>query len=282
MFQSGTTILLTSLLTFLTVLLICLRKNPFIVIRDFILGLKHHRLLLFHVIACMGILLMNKLELLLEPHLNVSEDWTPYIGMFEENVTPIIQQLFMNDSLTYLTTYFYVILFSVLLFASLFIYHSERDFRSLYALLYGIGFNYLLAIPFYLFFPVNETWHSHPNIQFLIPTVYPGFEEQYRNFSGLNNSFPSLHTSLSITLAVIAWHSVNRRFARLNLLSVGVILFAILYLGIHWYLDIIAGIILASVSLGLAYWACEIPLGTPRPGLSPQRKASSEQYADLS
>lgn len=231
-----------------------------------------------HVIACLGILALNKLELLIEPTLDKSWDWTPYIRTFEGNVTPLLQHWFNYEPLTYFTTYFYVIVFSVLMACSLLIYHREKDYRSLYVLLYSIGFNYIFAIPFYLFAPVSEAWYNHSDIKFLIPSVYPGFEAGYRSFSGLDNSFPSLHTSLSVTLALIAWQSVNRRFGRITFFTAGVILFAIIYLGIHWYLDLIAGVVLALCSVALAYRFSEVPLGKMS-NLS-SRQQASDHVAD--
>ncbi|PTX55342.1 PAP2 superfamily protein [Melghirimyces profundicolus] len=281
MFQSTTAIFATGLATFLIILAFCLRKNPFHSMVFLFRDLIQSRVMLFHLLGGMSILLLNKLELIMEPHLdpNVS-DWTPYIKVFEENVTPLVQQLFKTPLLTCVTTYFYVIVFSTLMFASLFVYHHNRDYRSWYTLIYGISINYLLAIPFFLFAPVAEAWSSHPDVQFLIPTVYPDFEEQYRHFSGLNNSFPSLHTSISVTMAIIAWQSQNRRLAGVSALSAGIVLFAILYLGIHWYLDLIAGLVLASVSVSLASRLCEIPLGTHQLELS--RRKASEQMSNLS
>ncbi|SMO38527.1 phosphatase PAP2 family protein [Melghirimyces algeriensis] len=277
MFQSTAAILVTGVVTFIAILACCLRKNPLTVVTTSIRELGSNRLMLFHLLGCLSILIINKLEIMLEPFLKSNTtDWTPYIQLYEEKITPLIQQFFLHPTLTYFTTYFYVIVFSVLMFSALFIYHYERDFRSWYALIYGISFNYFLAIPFFLFSPVQEAWYSHPDIRFLIPEVYPNFEEQYRHFSGLDNSFPSLHTSISITMAAIAFRSRNRMLGRISILSAGIILFAILYLGIHWYLDLIGGVLLASISTGLAFLFCELPIGNTLLDLQPKRKTSEQ------
>ncbi|OYD09903.1 phosphatase PAP2 family protein [Paludifilum halophilum] len=280
MFQTTASIIITSIISLLFVLAYSSRSNPLAVIGDFSRGLIQNRLLCFHFLGALSILGVNKLELLAEPYLTEFRDWTPYIRMFEENVTPLVQQFFHNTAFTYVSTFFYVVFFSVLLVASPLIYYRDSDLRSLYTVLYAIGLNYLLAIPFFLFAPVDEAWFLHPDIRFLIPDVYPTFEEQYRHFSGLDNSFPSLHTSLSVTLALIACKSGNRRFARINILSAGVILFAIIYLGIHWYLDLVAGLILGIVSLSLANKLSEIPLGNHQLELNTGHKPS-EQVSNM-
>lgn len=221
-----------------------------------------NRLLLFHFLGAASVLLINKLELLLKPALFPGLDLTPTIKQWEGTWTPWIQHNLEHPLLTVVTTYVYVILFSVLLFVSLFIYHHEADRRSLYGLLYAIGLNYLLAIPFFIVIAVNESWTIHDEIRFLIPGIYPGFEEQYRHFSGLDNSFPSLHTSISITMAVLAWRSANRRLAVVCFTSAAIVLFGIVYLGIHWYLDLLAGLLHAWICLSLADHFSERPLGS--------------------
>jgi len=272
-FQSTITLLAASLITFLVILFYCLRQNPFPVIIACTRDLVRHRLMLFHLLGGSSILVMNKLELMLEPELREEvNDWTAYIRAFEENVTPLVQEMFQHPMLTQVTTFFYVVVFSVLMFVSLLVYHREGDFRSWYALVYGISCNYFLAIPFFLFAPVMEAWTSHPDIQFLIPEVYPRFELEYRYFSGMDNSFPSLHTSISVTMAMIALHSENRRLAGVSLLSAGVILLSILYLGIHWWVDLIGGFVLASISVGLAFRLGVLPLGSHQLKLRAHRK----------
>jgi membrane-associated phospholipid phosphatase len=277
-FQSVASILITGLITLFLVLLITLKKNPLSVIFRFGKELLKSKLLLAHFLGVLSVLLLNKLELIAESRLTSTADYTHYIYLFEGNVTPLLQKWLNNDGLTLVATFFYVIVFTVLMFASLLVYHDERDRRSLYALLYGFGLNYVIAIPFFLFVPVNETWYTHPQVSALFLKVYPLFEEQYRHFSGLDNSFPSLHTSISLTMAMIALRSRNLRFAWLTSLSAGMILFSVIYLGIHWFSDVIAGIVLASVTTGLAYRLSEYPLGTRQLVLPSPGKARAEQH----
>ena len=70
--------------------------------------------------------------------------------------------------------------------------------------------------------------------------------------SGLDNCFPSLHTSMSVTLALIAVRSKSRLFGQIVSVCAGIIVFSIFYLGIHWFLDAVAGTLLALISVKLA------------------------------
>lgn len=274
-FQSVVSILITGLVTLFLVLIVTLKKNPLAVILHFGRDLIKSKILLAHVLGALFILLFNKFELIVESHLN-TPDFTQYIYLFEGNITPLVQKWLEHDALTRVTTFFYVIVFTVMMFASLFVYHHEQDRRSLYALLYGLGLNYVIAIPFFLFVPVNEAWYTHPEVSPLYLKAYPLFEEQYRFFSGLDNSFPSLHTSISLTLATIALRSRNVRLAWIAAVSAAVILFSVIYLGIHWYADVIAGIVLASTTTSLAYRLSEYPLGTRQLVLSSANKTRAE------
>ena len=110
--------------------------------------------------------LFNKLELMVEAHLSTT-DFTPYIYLFEGNITPLLQEWLNHDLLTYVTTFFYVIIFTVMMFASLFVYHHEQDRRSLYALLYGLGLNYVIAIP--LFFCLYRSMRPGTSIPMFRP-----------------------------------------------------------------------------------------------------------------
>ncbi|MMZ61443.1 undecaprenyl pyrophosphate phosphatase [compost metagenome] len=117
--------------------------------------------------------------------------------------------------------------------------------------------NYLIAIPFYLLFPVNEVWSFAPSgASLYMLEAFPEFNTIYRPLSGINNCFPSLHTSISVTVAILAVRSGNRRWATIAVSSAAIIVFSIFYLGIHWLTDMLGGLILASIasSLGLK-WA---------------------------
>lgn len=225
-------------------MIIVLRKNPWVILKAFINELIKNRKYIIHLAAVVGILLLNKGELWLEKQLNLQADFTPTFFGIEQNFVATIQHFFMNDALTYFTSFYYVILFTAIMIASVGIYTYQKNYQLFYALCYAILINYIVAFPFYLFFPVNEVWSVHPNVDLLIHNVFPTFESEYRPLSGIDNCFPSLHTSLSITMAVIASKSSSRLWRYFTAISAAIIIFSIFYLGIHWFLDMCAGLAL--------------------------------------
>lgn len=225
-------------------MIIVLRKNPWVILKSFLHELIKNRKYIIHLAAVIGILFLNKVEQWLEKQINFQADFTQAFFDIEQNFVATIQHFFKNDALTYFTTFYYVILFTAIMIASVGIYTFQKNYKLFYGLCYAIMINYIVAFPFYLFFPVNEVWFFHPNVDLLMHQVFPTFESEYRPLSGIDNCFPSLHTSLSITMAVIASKSGSRLWRYFTAISAVIVIFSIFYLGIHWFLDMCAGLAL--------------------------------------
>lgn len=148
-----------------------------------------------------------------------------------------------------LLAFFYIPVFPVVLGAPLALAAAEEDLESFRALIRGLTLNYLVCLPFYLFFPVKEMWAAGAgSARLLLDDLSPALMEAYRATSGLDNCFPSFHTSLAVTAAVIACRMGPPLFARAVALSAAGVVLSTLYLGIHWIADVAAG-------LALGLWA---------------------------
>jgi len=246
--QSMTHVTIYIAITVLFILLFALRTNPFTVAGTFVQEIFTSRKYLFHLAAMICILFFNKIQLYVEKQIKNPDDFTPSIYKFEGDTVAWIQHFFENSFLTSILTFFYVIVFTSLLVASLAIYTYSKNKTLFYALCYAMMINYMVAIPFYFFFPVNEVWYFHSKVDLLILDVFPSFEQEYRPLSGLNNCFPSLHTSISVTLALIALRSSNVFWRRFVVICAGIIIFSIFYLGIHWLTDMAGGVLLGIVA----------------------------------
>lgn len=231
-------------ITVFFLLLFSIRKNPFYSAGSFVQEIFTSRKYMIHFVAVIGILFFNKFELWLEKRIDYKADFTGSIYKIEGNFVASIQHFFHNDALTWFSSYFYVVVFPCLMITSILIYTFKKEYKLFYAVCYAMMFNYVIAIPFYLFFPVNEVWFAHPSVELLINDVFPTFEQDYRPLSGLDNCFPSLHTSISVTMAVIALRSRSKFWQAFVPLSAAIIVFSIFYLGIHWLADMCGGVIL--------------------------------------
>jgi membrane-associated phospholipid phosphatase len=224
------------------------KYNPVQIVIHFAKNFFSTRMNFIHLIAVLTILFMNKIEMQIETKMNLNIDFATYFHEFEGDFVYFIQHTFQNSVLTYVLTFFYIVVFPALMVTSIVIYTLQKNYKMLYATCYAIMMNYFIAIPFYLFFPVNEIWFVHPNIDFLIPSVFPTFETDYRPLSGLNNCFPSLHTSISVTMALLAVHSKNQVWKSITITCASIIVFSIFYLGIHWFIDMLGGVTLAMLA----------------------------------
>ncbi|QCT02004.1 hypothetical protein E6C60_1288 [Paenibacillus algicola] len=255
LYQSMVTITLFTTLNVIVLLWLGTLANPFkalyALLREFMTNIRF--LLLF--LSMLGILVLNKLELKFEMKYPVHYDFTPLLFRLEGQVVRQIQDLFYAPWLTHVLAFFYVLVFQAIIIGSLGVYLIQQNKPLLYAACYAILFNYALAIPFFLLFPVDEVWSYAPaGVTFHMLAVFPDFEAVYRPLSGLNNCFPSLHTSLSVTMALLAFQSGNRRWAWITGGSALIIIFTIFYMGIHWISDMLAGVTLASFATAMGLY----------------------------
>ncbi|MBB6633950.1 phosphatase PAP2 family protein [Cohnella thailandensis] len=200
-------------------------------------------------ISLLAILLLNKFELKLEALFPVTYDLTSALTGWEGSWQAALQSAVAADGLTAFCSVFYLVVFQAVMIASIAIYTYQGNLKLYYAFCVSLLLNYFIALPFFLFVPVDEAWSVSPGIRFLMLDVFPRFETEYRRLSGLDNCVPSLHTSISVTMALLAARSGNRRWAVFAGFSAAVILFSIFYLGIHWFTDMALGLCLAAVSV---------------------------------
>lgn len=246
LYQSMNTIALFTTLNVIVLLWVGTLHNPFKALFALVKELVTTPRFFILFAAMAGILMLNKYELQFEQeYFNYHKDFTPMIFGWEGSFVKNLQELFYSPWITPILAYFYLLVFQALIIGSIGVYLIQHNKAHVYATCYAILINYAMAIPFFLLFPVNEAWSYQPaGVTFYMLEVFPNFESVYRPLSGLNNCFPSLHTSLSVTMAILAFRSGNKRWAIITGVSAALIVFSIFYLGIHWLSDMIAGSLL--------------------------------------
>jgi membrane-associated phospholipid phosphatase len=234
-------------------------RQPLAAVYWFARSLVTSRKYLLFFAAMLAILQVNKNELMFETKYGVTYDLTSLMTGWEGSWQASLQNWFHSGIVTDITAFFYIVVFQSVLIASLGIYTVRKNRKLFYAFCVALLLNYVVAVPMYWFVPVNEVWFANPHVHFLMLEAFPAFETEYRGLSGLNNCFPSLHTSISLTMALIAARSGIRRWAVFTWVNAAVIIFSIFYLGIHWFTDTAAGILLAlgcaAAGLKVGAWA---------------------------
>lgn len=253
--QSMTHATVLIVITVYVLLFLSLKRNPlypFHAAGVFVQELFTNRKFMLHLLGIVVILFFNKIEITLENSMEQNTDFTPSVFGLEGDFVAVFQRLFENDLLTSFLTFFYVVVFPAVMIASIGIYAYQRNFKLFYAVCYALMINYMIAIPFYLFFPVTEVHAFNPNVRFLMLDAFPAFENDYRPLSDLDNCFPSLHTSISVTMAMIALKSKNGFWKVFAPASAAIIIFSIFYLGVHWLTDMAAGMVLGLLAARIA------------------------------
>jgi membrane-associated phospholipid phosphatase len=117
----------------------------------------------------------------------------------------------------------------------------------------AVAIDYAVSLPWFLFFPVPERWaHPESSAVLLSDRWTSLLIESIRPLSGLNNSFPSTHTSLTVIMVLVAWLFDVRLRATVTALGALVIM-ATFVLGIHWVPDILAGVAAGALSVACAW-----------------------------
>ena len=128
----------------------------------------------------------------------------------------------------------------------------RKNPRAYRTLALAVGIDYLVSLPFFIFFPVPERWTYQDSGAILLSDLWTArLIESIRPISGLNNCFPSTHVSLTVIL--IAFCYVFRLRFRISALFLGLtIILSTFVLGIHWMADIVAGVAVGVLSASLA------------------------------
>jgi len=182
-------------------------------------------------------------------------DMTPYIYAIEGDLVVLFQDTFRADWLDVLMTHFYIAGFMFITYASIFYvtYFDDRWMADRVALC--VAWVYLLAIPFYLFFNVRVTGFYIEDMDAIAYTLNPEIEDWFRRIDAFTNCFPSLHIAVPFAIwLTFRKHDHDGRWRRFQNMILGYIIltaFAIIYLGIHWFVDIIGGMVLAAITVRL-------------------------------
>ncbi len=172
-----------------------------------------------------------------------------FIEIFQAVQTPELTAVF---SFMYLYGYVIVILFPVIAYFCL----PAVDHLKELLLAYIVNDSVALVcyVSFIAYGPRNVD-----RIDFVEPLLYNIHPDAAFVTGSINlniNVFPSMHTSLAVTAFLLAyrtrriypiWSGIAGVFATL-------IVFSTMYLGMHWAIDVLAGIVLAVGAVYIAVW----------------------------
>ncbi|PSQ18637.1 hypothetical protein BRD00_04960 [Halobacteriales archaeon QS_8_69_26] len=151
----------------------------------------------------------------------------------------------MALSFAYLYGYAFLLLFPFVAYFALDEPDHLRELTAAATLNYGLGL--VCYILFVVYGPRNVILDQAPP---LLYDLYPQSQLLTREVNRNVNAFPSLHTSLSVTVAAMAIRTRDhyRRFAPVAAVAAGLVVLSTMYLAIHWAMDVLGGVVLGLVA----------------------------------
>lgn len=146
----------------------------------------------------------------------------------------------------------YFLVLPLLFFAVAVALWRRRELAPFRVFSLAIAFDYWISLPFFLLFPLPERWaHPDSGAILLSDLLSPVLIEIIRPMSGLDNSFPSFHVSMSVAIALVCFR-FRLPFRRSVAALATTVVLSTFVLGIHWLPDILAGVALGALSVFLA------------------------------
>ena len=149
---------------------------------------------------------------------------------------------------------FYMFGFAFLLVAPVVLYLFTPALRPLKELFVAYILNYAAGAFFYSFFVAVGPRNHLSQVDGLMYQFYPDTQDVTSAVSENTDVFPSLHTSLSVIVLLFAWQTrdLQPRWLQITTVVTTGIVLSTMILGIHWVVDVVAGIALAFLCVFLA------------------------------
>jgi len=192
-----------------------------------------------------------------EPMKSRTGNWTEYIYAIEGDLSLYVQRMFENDLLTDILNFHYLFIYLFMIYVTtvFYAYVGERDLTDKVTLNYLLI--YAVAVPYYLFFNIEVTSSWIPGMKALL--YHQGwYTEFYVLHDPLDNGIPSLHIAIPFGILLLNWLHVKERGGKMRewehwpyhlfiLVNTLIFSFSIIYLGIHWILDIPLGLLIGGI-----------------------------------
>ncbi|MHB8585794.1 MAG: phosphatase PAP2 family protein [Thermoplasmatota archaeon] len=222
--------------------------------------LQRHGLVLLAMILVVGVfVIVHAIGDAMPPSLQW--DLTNVIGAPDGNLHAAIQAA-TPGPISFFLAAVYLFGFPALIYLTVFLSAWLDDGRTARRALAVYLIVYAIAVPFYLFVPVSEVWTTGKAVNLAL--VYPWIKPLLYSFNGTNNGFPSEHTAMAVAVAYVAWMGSPKPYAWFAVVMAFLVMISTIVLGIHWTLDVVAGLVVALVACRIVDRWLPVDRPTPR------------------
>jgi tRNA nucleotidyltransferase (CCA-adding enzyme) len=172
-------------------------------------------------------------------------DFAPAIAGLEHGFVPSLAKLW-NPPLNYFFSIMYIVVHPWMIYFPVLLFILSDEERPAKAMLLAYPLAYLMALPFYLFFPATNVYIYY-GVRSPLFEIFPQLTDLYYNATTPNNTFPSLHVAFALLIANAARFSRNRRYRYFAYFYAVSVCIATLYLNIHWVVDVLGGAAIAGL-----------------------------------
>ncbi len=175
----------------------------------------------------------------------------------EREFVALIQTV-ASPPLTGVFSFLYVYGYVFLLVFPLVAYFALDDNGPFKQLTVAYVTNYVIGVVLYTFIIAYGPRNVLPGqVEPLLYIAHPEFHVLTSQINTNTNVFPSLHSSLSVTVAAFAWatREYYPRWVPITIVLTLGVLISTIYLGIHWGVDVIAGMFVGLVCVRFSRWA---------------------------
>lgn len=200
-----------------------------------------------------GVLAVNQVARRLGPEISWIIGWnvTGVIYAVEGEFVAWVQSV-ASPPLTVFFSAAYLVGYSLLLVVPVVAYARLPDLARLKETVVAYGLNYLVGLVLYVLLISYGPRNLMPGrVDSLLYVTFPRTQLVTSQVNSNTNVFPSLHASLSTTVAIQAWHtrSAYGWWAATAVPLAVCVVVSTMYLGIHWATDVVAGIALGAAAV---------------------------------
>lgn len=177
----------------------------------------------------------------------VGTDYATVFKAIEDSIVANMYHLWNIIPLGFFVIMYIVVYPFILWFSNLY-FLIDNQKKALQSLAFSLVPLYILSLPFYLFLPVSNVY-TYYDLDSSLSLIFPSINLFFYTTTTANNCFPSLHVAMSILITWAVKHTNNKPYYYFTLFSMLSVIISVMYLAIHWIIDVIGGILVASAAI---------------------------------